>query len=602
MVEKAEKQVVIPDISEDLNQYRQLVNADTNPHADQAIQAELDAIYFDANKEPRTEKEIAMRLAAYQASIKARVNQILGMDPGAFDHRQVKSDKEFESSPRTRLKLVQELFSSPADYQAVTREEITRGEEADLFWDMVMDPSKITDTVLKDMGLDELVPKNLEAHMAEQEGRKKRRLSKKVKTELLAESIGYVKHFFANCMEPLTLEHEDYRSRADQAYFRLFRITEGPSVGMILGTQIEGDKKVLFLTDIASAGRRIDHIVDDGKYGKEIAKLKKIEATLANMTRKIDESSWEEIKTSGELERMQAKIAGIVDSLKFVKNDQKQEILSRVSRCVSFKDSRGRLNPSSRMAIWNTTQRFIGARISEIEGISGYLTKDRVRVTSHMREEAERLQGFYETVNENAGKLRILDVSGPLDETTIQRITTNLQALMASCEDFKFEPYMSLAKRMISEINAIIQILNSTDHDDQKKREEARYSFIRIYSIAKLLNIENELIAVRNDWLSPNYDPEKIYAKGLMDRFKGIRERFMEKKVAKDVDMKDLSSIYGEVYKFLNGAISALARGLGKGKTEGDRVEAVKAVDKMLKEFSVAKLLKNPEFQMQMAE
>lgn len=597
----AEKQVVIPDISEDLNQYKQLVNADANPYAAQAVQAELDEIYFDEKREPRTEKEISQRLAAYQSSIKARIDQIMGMDPGAFNHRQVKDREEFESSPRTKLKLVQELFSSPADYQAVTREEIAIGEEADLFWDMVIDPSKITATVLKDMGLDELIPKNLEAHLAEQQGRKKRRLTKQVKTELLTESIGYVKHFFGNCIEPLTLGHEDRRPESKQVYFRLFRITQGPNAGMILGTQVEGDKKILFLTDIASAGRRIDHISDD-KYTKEITKLKKIEGTLADMSKKIDEGSWEEIKSSGELERMQAKIAAIVDSLKFVRNDQKREILERVARCVSFKDSKGRLNPGSKMAIWNTTQRFIGERIGEIERISGYLAKDRVRVTSYMRGEAERLNGFYTTVNENTRRLRIIDVNAPLDEAAVAKITTNLRALISSCEDFKFEPYMTLAARMILEINSIIEILNSPDHDEKAKREKARYSFIRIYSIAKLLNIEDELITVRNEWLSPNYNPEHLYAKGLMDRLKGIRNRFMEKGVAQDVVMKDLSPIYGEIYKFLSGAISTLGQGMSKGKTEKDRVEAVKAVDKMLKEFSVAKLLKNPEFQMKLSE
>jgi Ni,Fe-hydrogenase III component G len=587
-----EKQVVTPDISQDLDQYRQLVNADTNPYANRAIQAELNEIYFDENREPRTEKEIAMRLAVYQASIKARIDQLLGMDPGSFDHRQVKSQEEFEASPRTGLKLAQELFSSPADYQSVKRTEIALGAEADLFWDMVMDPSKITETVLKDMGLDELVPKNLEAHSAEEQGRKKRRLSPQVKTELLAESIGYVKHFFANCMEPLAIGNEDSRSRTDKAYFRLFRITEGPNVGMILGTQAEGDKKTLFLTDLASAGRRLDHIVDDS-YGKEIAKLKKIEITLEEMTRKIETGDWEEIKSSGELERMQAKIAVMVDGLKFVRNDQKQEILFRVTRCVSFKDSKDRLNPSSRMAIWNSTQRFISERIGEIEGISGYLAKDRVRVTSHMREEAERLNGFYSTVNENTDRLKILDVNVPLDETAVARITTNLQSLIASCEAFKFEPYLSLAAKMIAEINAIIEILNSPDHDEKTKREQARYSFVKIYSIAKLLNVEDELISTRDEWLRPGYNPEHVYSKGLMERLLGIRERFMSKKVAQDVEMKDLSPIYGEIYKFLGQAITSLGQALGRGKTSKDRIEAVKAVDKMLKDFSVAKLLRS---------
>jgi len=605
----AETKIIIPDISEDLNQYKQLVNADKNPHIARTIQQELDDIYFDENREPRTEKEVAKRLAAYQMSIKARVDQIMGMDPSAFDHRQAKSQKDFESAPRTRLKLAQELFSSPADYQVVTREEIAIGEEADLIWDMVMDPSKITESALIAMGLDELLPKNLETHLVNQRRKfedhlpkskksRNRRMTPAVKAELMTEAIGYVKHFFANCIEPLTLEHEDARPRARQVYFRLFRITEGPNAGMILGTQVEGDKKILFLTDIASAARRIDHISDD-RYGAEIEKLKNVEAILKEMSRKLDTEDWDEIKSSGDLEKMKTKIVAIVEKLKFVKNENKQEILRRVERCTTFRDVKGRLNPTSRRAIWESAIRFIGERIGEIEGISGYLGKDRVRVMAHIREEAERLQGFYRQVEEHAGKLKIVDLKKPLDETAVTRMVTNLRALIASCEDFKFEPYISLAARMISEINVLIGLLNSEDRNDPQKREEERYSFVRIYSIAKLLNLEDELITVRDEWFYPGYSsPERIYAKGLMDRLKGVRERFQGKRVAVDTEMKDLSPIYGEIYRFLNEVISELGQGIARGKTEKDRIDAVKKVGAMLKEFSVAELLRNPEFQM----
>jgi len=596
-----EKQVVIPDISEDLNQYRQLVNADKNPHIDRAIQEELDAVYKDKDGEPRTEKEIAQRLAAYQAGIKARIDQIMGMDPGAFDHRQAKTGEDFESSPRTSLKLFQELFSSPADYQVVTREEIAIGEEADLFWDMVVNPEKISDTTLENMGLEYLLPKYLESMKAGQEGRKKRRLTREVKTELHAEAIGYLKHFFGNCIEPLTLEHEEGKPRAKQVYFRLFRIKEGPHAGMVLGTQMQGNKKILFLSDIASAGRRIDHIFDDS-YGKEIAGLRDIGATLSSMIRRVESEDWEEIKSSGAMEEMKAKISGIVKTLQFVENEDKREILRRVARCTTFKDVKDRLNPRSRIEIMRSTIPYVGARIGEIERISGYLSKDRVRVLSYMSGETSRLKEFYDQVDRNTNRLRIVDVNSELDGATTARITTNLRSLISSCEDFKFEPYQTLAQKMIEEINRIIEIINSPDHDDRLKRQKARYAFVKIFSIAKLLNLEESLIGIRQGWFSPGHDPKKLYAKGLMEQLTEIRDRFRSKNIAGDVNMKELSPIYGEIYRVLNEAISTLGQSLSRGKTEENRVEAVKAVDEMLKEFSVAKLLKSPEFQMKLSE
>ncbi|PJC38810.1 hypothetical protein CO044_03040, partial [Candidatus Peregrinibacteria bacterium CG_4_9_14_0_2_um_filter_38_9] len=243
---------------------------------------------------------------------------------------------------------------------------------------------KITDTVLQNIGLQDLTPKNVEARLAEQEGRKPRRISKEVRARLLAESKTAVVDFFTNSTEPLNTAPEpaDEIPERPQIHSRLLRVTKGPKAGLVVGTQSEGPKKTLFVTDIASAGRRIDHI-DDG-HKKEIEQLKKIEAKLAEMTAKLYKGDLEAIRSSGELESMQAEIVGIVESLKFTRNDQKREILKRVSRCVTFADSKGRFNPPSKLAIWNTTQSFIAKRIRNIGGISDYLKEDRGAIDSCM--------------------------------------------------------------------------------------------------------------------------------------------------------------------------------------------------------------------------
>ncbi|MDP2643249.1 MAG: hypothetical protein Q8P62_05395 [Candidatus Peregrinibacteria bacterium] len=450
---------------------------------------------------------------------------------------------------------------------------------------------KITDKVLSNIGLGELIPRSIEARLAEQEGRKPRRISKEIRAKLLAESKTAVVDFFANSTEPLdaTLEPAEEIPGRPQINSRLLRVTQGPKAGMVLGTQSEGGQKSLFVTDIASAGRRIDHI-DDG-HKKEIEQLKKIEARLAEMTNRLYKGDLEAIKSSGELDSMQTEIAGIVEGLKFTRNGQKLEILKRISRCVTFSDSKGRLNPPSKLAIWNTTQKFIAKRISDIEGISGYLEEDRGVVDSSMRVEASRLNSFHATVNENEGRLRILDVNTPLEEANIVGITTNLRALIASCESFKLEPYKTFAAKIIAEISAIIEILNLPNHNEQTEREKAKNAFMRIYSMSKLLNIENELIAVRNKWFMTDRPKECIYAKGLMEELAEIRRNFMTISAAQATRTKDLSPIYGEIYKLLHTVITMLGKNFGKGKTPEDRVEAVKTVERMLKEFSVAKLL-----------
>jgi len=454
---------------------------------------------------------------------------------------------------------------------------------------------KITDAVLKTIGLDELTPKNQEEARAMQEGRKPRRLSRDIKAKLLAQSRVAVTDFFANSTEPLDIEEGTNEASPADAKFniRLLRITQGKRAGMVLGTQSEGDRKSLFVTDIASAGRRIDHI-DDG-HKKEIEELRKIEEALDKMTNRLYKGDLEAIRASGELEAMQREITGIVDGLRFTRNTHKREILKRISRCLTFNDVKGRLNPPSRLAIWNTTQKFIAKRISDIEGISEYLEEDRGVVDSCMRAEASRLNSFHVTVNENAGRLKILDVNTPLEEANVVVITTNLRALISSCETFKLEPYKSFAEKIIAEINTIIEILNSPKHNEKTEREKAKNAFMRIYSMSKLLHIEHELIALRNKWFVPELPRQNIYAKGLMQELAELRRNFMSISAAQATRTKDLSPIYGEIYKLLHTLIAMLGKNLGKGKTPNDRVEAVKTAERMLKEFSVAKLLtKNP--------
>lgn len=464
-----------------------------------------------------------------------------------------------------------------AEAQTATEERVSR--------------MKITDTTLTAIGLDDLTPKSIEARLAQEEGRKPRRISRDVRAKLLAQSKAAVVDFFTNSTEPLEVapEHAEEIPGRPQLHSRLLRVIKGPKAGLVLGTQSEGDQKSLFVTDIASAGRRIDHI-DDG-HKKEIEKLRMIEKALDDMTNEIYGGDLKAIKASGRLEEIQAQIATIVAGLKFTRNAHKREILKRISRCLTFNDVKGRLNPPSRLAIWNTTQKFIAKRISDIEGISEYLEEDRGVVDSCMRVEASRLNGFYATVNENEGRLRILDVATPLEEAQVVKITTNLRALIASCETFKLEPYKSFAAKIIAEINAIIEILDSPNHNEKTEREKAKNAFMRIYSMSKLLHIEDELIAVRNKWFAPDRPKERVYAKGLMEELAEIRTRFETISSAQATRTKDLSPIYGEVYTLLNTVIAMLGKNFAKGKAANDRVEAVKAVERMLKEFSVAKLL-----------
>ncbi|MCK9186835.1 hypothetical protein M0P48_05395 [Candidatus Gracilibacteria bacterium] len=414
-----------------------------------------------------------------------------------------------------------------------------------------------------------------------------------VTARILGETETSIRDFLINFTEPVLT--------GAQRSSRVLRVTQGSNTGMVLVSRSDGDEKTLSLMDIASAGRRIDHITDE-TYPEEIKKLEQIEEKLQKMTTRIyDERAWKAIKSTGELELFQAEIVEMVNKLRFVRVKEKLEILDRLNRCVTFQDSQGRYNPPTRLAIWTSTYRFIQSRKINIERISGHLAKDRVSVTAKMQEEAKRLNWFYSVVTEKAGELKILDVNEPLDDVLTIKIATNLRALISSCEGFKFEPYISFAKKIIAETRAIIEILNSPNHNEKEQREKAKQSFVKIYSMAKLLNIEDELIAARTDTFDSGKKPEKIFTLGLLRRLVDIKERFSQKRLDESVEVKDLNPIYGEIFKFLNTIISNLRQDLGKCRNEEDRVFALKKVEKTLKDFSVAKLLQSQELEEKVA-
>lgn len=518
-------------------------------------------------KEAESIKQWPKEIAAYQEVVRAKIVQLLGNT--LFPVRRVKRQQDFNASPRTKPKMVQELFTADTELQAITRDDIAEHGETAIIQNIIIDPRRITDTLLRNLGLNEFIPTG-------------KKLSKADRMKMRVGAIPVIKEFLTHAIEPLAYGHEEVQQPEDRGYFRLFRITKGKNTGRMVGVQDNGNGEKLFLTDLHSAFRRIDHIEES--YAEEMEKLHRIRQILRDITGRV-QSGWSEIRDTVELEQMKAELFKIVESLKLVKNKHKVKMKENLERCLTFQDKTKRMNPGSRLAILASVNDSIGRRIDESGRILGYLAKDRVRTEDAIAEQANILADFHHRVEQHVDRLVLLHPSKKIDPTARQKIITNLTVQRTQCESFVFEPYVSLARFVIAEIDAIIAILNSDNVNDQGVREQAKKSFIMMYVVSKLLKLEMDLMKLRDEFFAPGQKLENVYVKSLVERVQAIHEAFFIKKVAPEMRVKEFGEIFGHVYALLHGIKNTAGQSLKGGAPEKQRVAALEQINGKLRDF-----------------
>ena len=340
-----------------------------------ALMDEVARIFYDKNNEAFGEKQIARRLAEYMEVVRAKVQQLRGVP--SFESKHIRKKGDFLPVKRTLLKTMQELLSAETELQSFSREDILTHGKTALVQNIIVDPRKITNTMLRNLGLEEFIPKD-------------RTLSPADRIKRRAEAIPQIKAFFASDIEPILYSHESKRHPSQQSFFRLFRVRNGSNRGLVFGTQHNNHQKIPFLTDLHGAVRRIDHI--ESSYGKEMTDLKEIQRILEDVSTRVL-SNWKEVKEN-ELDGICKNLVDIVSGLKFVQNAKKQKIRDQIERCLTFKDCTGRINPYSRLAILSTVRKFIDSRIAETGRIMSPLVEDRMRVLSVIHGQSGALDGF----------------------------------------------------------------------------------------------------------------------------------------------------------------------------------------------------------------
>ena len=571
---KEDEDLVDAESAAEFCEFWKTINADKVPVASQAIRRDLDAVFFREGGfyeggETYSERKIEDNVRAYQMLVAALLIQIKPHG-NEFAKRRLDNAGQFKNSARTLLKTMQEVLSPGFVKQFFSRDEINKQSLGSLIDQVVIDPRKITDTLLENLGLDEHVLKGNGV-----------RLPGSAKMVLRALAIPKIKEFFKTSLRPLFLDPEKLHSIGKQNYFRLCRISEGENKGLVLGTEQKNGNKRLFKTDLNGAARRIAHIHEG--YKQEIEQLQEVIDEFNQALRLANK--WPEMKDSDDVQELLKRISSIADRLKNVQNIHKKDIFERFDRITSFEDKKGRQNPSSRLAILSPAVDSVGKRLYEISVISGYLASDYTRILSYLKGLTNGIARFKQTVDDKSEKLRILDVHTPIEDEDRKRIAANIKILIALLEEVKFQPYMLMAETMKEELIGILPILEN-GNEDLEAREEAKKAFIRVYSLAKMVEAERMLIDIREEFFKPGYKPESIYRKNLKARIENIEKMFKEK-ISSDTKLDRYRDIYGATYKFLGKLRGLVCTTFNPHLSQEDINERLIEIDKRLKEFSL---------------
>jgi len=446
----AKRLKAVPDISK---QYQAYINSSPGFHPDtkdpRALKDE-NLIFSKSHMrcEPREHNEVVQRLKLFQIAINAKIAQLL-FNPVWQSHGPA-TQEEHRAAPRTFLKTVQEVLCHPCETMAFDPEELSEEDEKDALNNIIIDPRKISDTLLENLGLPEFRPP--------------KGTSQVEKLSYRAQAINPIKGMLAS-LESLSSPGQ---SRKNERYFRLMRISEGRNKGHLIGTQMIAGEKKLFKTELNGGHRRLHHI--EQGYQQEIEKLTSIRVTLERVRDNL--SYWEDIKRTGRLDELKLALAEIVDSLEHVQARPKRTMKEKIEKALTLKDSTNRPNPSISMYHLTQAINYLGYRLEDIGEIWSYLGRDKSKVLQQLSAQRMPFNYFVEQVEQNCRQLKILRNHPPLTVEERQKIVENLSNLRFSLARVEFEPYLSHAQVALRQIDEIIYELQNTHQPPRDKFQD----------------------------------------------------------------------------------------------------------------------------------
>lgn len=524
-----------PGFAADFNKYMSLSPAIGQMPQDPRLTADFNELFFSTatdqhgNRLSFSNRQIANRIRQFHERILAKIPQLEGNE--LFSRLGPATEAEMDAAPRTFSKTAQEVLAAPYEQMVIERTEIESRQISvrDSINKIIIDnePGYITDTLLRNLGLDEYIsPK---------------RTNKKAKMARYREAIPAIKEML-NSLEPITRPDEGTESELN--YFRLMRITQGPNKGYVIGTQnINGDK-ILFKTDLFGAKLRISHI--EASHQDEIAKLKSIEMLVDNVIKHLDR--WRELSNE-EVNALTKELINCVDSLEHVLDEDKKDMREKIKLAMRFKDRQSRTNPTVAMMRLQVAKESLGLRLKSIEEIWQYLGKDRMKVAEIRSEEEAPLASFLhevETLNSQMNRLSAANIDQGDVKTTLVH---NLEARSREAEKLKYEPHLAMAEKFTAQIDKVIRALEDSDLNLAKRE------FVKIYLIVKIARTTHDLQRV---YERITLDPESVNIDPLAETLKKQKDTLSKKVLEEDIKVPEYVELFDGIYHLYNSMLKRI--------------------------------------------
>lgn len=529
-----------------------------------SVRQDINRALIDENGEESSEAVRMRNIEVLCEAIRARVAQIKPEGEENLLWRGVhagSSPQAFRKSPRRLLKSAQEALVHPADRVAGKFSVIQERDEQDIVLPIhiAIDPLRLSDRLITNLGF---------GHMLAPKGSP--RLDQ-VRAKI--QIIPYIKQEILANLDPIPLS----RASDIRRNYRLFRITQGPKKGFILGAQeIAGDDR-LYVTTLPGAKRRVDHIED--QYVKELAQLARIHNKLSDINLLLNKD-WPGMKVPRRLRVLLMTLHGLVEELQFVVDDDKKvlhDAIEKAARLLANKNKGAALACIGEMR----SNRLIDRRQHKTSQIFAELAQDKLLVQGHIYREEAALERLYEAVHEQKSEPRIANPEHPLTKEDRRELVHKLNRIMEGCLDnVHFQPNLSFGEKIVEYLREAADHL-LTDEPDRKALAE---EFMKAYVVSKLARFHNFLLSLYEVFsIHGNYG---ISVPEWKNELQEAERELNEHGIAKKIYTPEFNAIWVD----LRGLIAALKKTMdqyGKTRSAEQREEPIYEIKKLISEFDL---------------
>lgn len=365
------------------------------------------ASFFNNLAKFKSRKKIDSELAIFRRRVQLILEQAENMD---F----VPDYQKFKTSKRSAVKTFAELFGFVPSL----------GENIESYNDVVIDPSKLTNSVLFRLGLIE------------------------------SEAINRRIIDFNDVISRLIAIFESAEV-LDEQFARQFRLADGRVLTVFNENSQEFSKKFV-VSDIASTILSRKNI--ESRYkSDELVTLRDLEATVDEFLAEIigigDGDLSEDLMLR--LESFDVQFENYINTLK-------KEVKAKLPKLGTLDDSLERRNPTSKPLIARAIKGRLADRRSQIRYIRPYIASDFFVLDEINRRESRVVSGLYEMIVETQSRFSLLKETPLSKVDKLQKIRV-LSGWKRDLEAVKFSPYKEVATLIVLRIDSIIESLNSYD-------------------------------------------------------------------------------------------------------------------------------------------